>query len=326
MFSFRCPSRLVLYLLVLTAGTLNVSAQSYPSRSVRLIVSVAPGGGMDFVGRLVAARLSETMGQPVVVDNRVGAGNIVGTEIVARAAPDGYTLTMANNSSHGVEPALKSKLPYDVIKDFTPIVVIASAPQLMVIGNTLPAKSVKEFVALAKSKPGQLNFGSGGPATQTHLAGEMFMHVSGTRLTHVPYNGVGPAFTALLGAEIQLLFAPTTGAMAHIQAGRLRALGITGTKRSQLVPDIPTLSEQGISGFEAGAWYALLGPAHLPKSVVTRLNQEVVKMANTPEFKQRLITVGAEAVGSTPEACAQVIRDEIAKWTKLVKDTGIRVD
>lgn len=322
----RYPAQLVFSLLVLVICTMDTMAQPYPTRPIRLIVSVAPGGGMDFIGRLVGAKLSERLGQPVIIDNRVGAGNIVGTEILVRAAPDGYTLAMGNNSSHGVTPAVKSKLPYDAIKDFTPIVVIASAPQLMVTGNLVQAKSVTEFIALAKARPGQLNFGSGGPATQTHLAGEMFKFVTGTSLTHIPYKGSGPSFTALLGGEIQLLFAPTTGAMAHIQSGRLRALGITGIKRSQLLPDIPTLTEQGIAGFEGNAWYALLGPAGMPRPVVARLNQEVVKIVNTADVRQKLTTVGAEAVGSTPEECAEVIRNEIAKWTKLVKDTGIRVD
>jgi tripartite-type tricarboxylate transporter receptor subunit TctC len=249
---------------------------------------------------------------------------VVASETAARAAPDGYTLVMANNSSHGVNQALNPKVPYDTVKDFTAISLLASAPHLLVTPNAFPPKTVKELIALAKAKPGQINFGSAGVGSQTHLSGELFKFMTGTNLVHIPYSGTGPGFTALLGGEIQVMFASTPGSMPHVQAGRLKALGISGERRSQLLPNMPTLAEQGVSGFETGPWYALLGPAAMPKSIVVRLNEEAVKLARSANFKEKLLSQGAEPVGSTPEECARIIRNELAKWTKVVKEAGIR--
>lgn len=322
----RCSAGPVFFLTILAICAVDALAQSYPTRAIRLISPFAPGGGVDSIARLVGARLSDNIGQPVVIDSRPGAGGALGAEIAARAAPNGYTLVLGNSSTHGVNQAFNPKLPYDSIKDFTPITLIAAAPMLLVTGNSVPARSAREFTELVKAKPGRFNFGSAGSGTLTHLAGELFNHVTGTKIVHVAYKGVGPAFTAVLGGEIQLLFASAAGSMVHVQAGRLKALGITGVKRSRLLPEIPTLAEQGVPGFETGAWYALLGPAGIPGPIVMRLNREVVKIVNTADFKQRLSADGSEPVGNTPEECAEIIRNDLAKWTRLVKEAGIKAD
>jgi len=309
--------------LALLCFSLSVFPQAYPSHSIQFVVPVSPGGGADLMARLIAQRLSESVKQPVVVENRVGAGNVVGTEYVARARPDGYTLLLADNSSHGVAQAFDPKIPYDTIKDFTPITVIASAQHFVLTNGQVPANTIKQFIDLAKAKPGQLNFGSSGAGTQTHLLGELFKYQTKTDLVHIPYKGTGSQFTALVSNEIQLMFATTTGAMPFVKDGRLKALAITGLHPSDLLPDVPTLDSQGIKGFETATWYGVVGPAGIPKPIVILLNQEIVKVAKSNEFKQRIAAEGAEPVGSTPEECAETIKNELEKWTKLVKDTGL---
>lgn len=323
----RCSAYLVFSSLALAICATDSLAQSYPTRAIRLVAPFAPGGGVDLIARLLGAKLSlsDSLGQTVVVDNRAGAGGAIGTEIAARAAPDGYTLVLGNSSTHGVNQAY-SPLPYDSVKDFTPITLIAGAPLLLATGSSFPAKSIKEFIALAKAKPGQINYGSSGKGSVTHLTMELFKFVTGTNLVEIPYKGVGPVFTAVLSGEVQCLIVAVTTSMPHVQAGRLKALGITGVKRSQLLPDVPTLAEQGVTGFETNYWYGLLGPAGIPKPIVARLNQEAVKIIRTADFKQKMIGEGAEPVGSTPEEFAEIISSGLAKWTKLVKDAGIRAD
>ena len=301
-------------------------AQTYPTHTIQIIVPVPPGGGVDLMARLIAPKLSDSLKQPVVVDNRPGAGNVLGTDYVARAKPDGYTLLLANNSSNGVAQAFDpQKVPYDSIKDFTPLAVIARADHVLLTNTKVAANTVKEFIELAKSKPGKLNFGSAGSGTQTHLAGELFKYETKTDIVHIPYKGVAPGFNALIGNEIQLMFATTTGAMPFVKDGRLKALGVTGLKRAELLPDVATLDSQGVKGFDTAAWYAVIGPAGLPKPVVQLLNQEIVKIAKSAEFKQRVEAEGVEPVGSTPEECAEIIKKELAKWTALVKATGLHI-
>ncbi len=313
-------------LLLLAAAANQVLAQGYPDRALRLVVPFAPGGGVDFTGRLMARKLSDSMGQSVVVDNRGGAGGVLGSEIVARAAPDGYTLTVTNNSSHGANQALNPKLPYDTIRDFTPISTIATAPHVLLAASTVAASSLKELIALARAKPGSLNYGSAGVGSQSHLSGELFKYVTRTNIVHIPYKGSGIVFAAALSGEIQLVFASSPGAMPHVKSQRLKALGVSGLKRSRIFTEIPTLSEQGLPGFDSSPWFALLGPKGLPKPIVTRLNQEIVKAVAETDVQRSLFAAGAEPVGSTPEQCAATVRHELALWTKLVKDAGIKVD
>lgn len=301
----------------------HAAAQSYPARPVRLLIPFAPGGSVDTIGRLVGQRLHEGLGQPVVIDNRAGAGGAIAAELTANAVPDGYTLMLANNSTHGVNHAVTPGLRYDPVRDFTLVSLVATAPHLLLVNATVPAKSVAEFIELAKSKPGQLRFGSGGTASQTHLAGELFRFAAGIDITHVPYKGTGPSYTALLSGEIHMLMSGVLGAMAHVQAGRLRALGITGAARSKLLPPVPTLAEQGIRNFEVGPWYALAAPPRLPQSILTQLNAQVVAMARNEEFRSRLSGQGAEPVGSTPAELTRTVRDEVTKWNRLAREIGL---
>ncbi|MBI3043427.1 MAG: tripartite tricarboxylate transporter substrate binding protein [Betaproteobacteria bacterium] len=300
-------------------------AQSYPTRPIRLIAPFAPGGGVDLIARLLGAGLgrSDSLGQTVVVDNRAGAGGAIGAEIAARAEPDGYTLLLGNSTTHGVNQAY-FRLPYDSVRDFTPITLVASAPLVLATAGALPVKSVKEFIALAKARPGQLNYGSAGRGSVTHLTMELFKVVTGVNVVHIPYKGVGPAFTAMMTGEIQCIIVAVTASMSHVRAGRIKALGITGVRHSRLLPDVPTLAEQGVAGFDADYWYGLLGPARMPRRIVARLNQEALRIIGGAEFKQKMIAQGVEPTGSAPEEFEKIVRGEVAKWARLVKDAGIQ--
>jgi tripartite-type tricarboxylate transporter receptor subunit TctC len=304
----------------------TAAAQSYPARPIRLIVPFAPGGGVDFVSRALAQKLSEGLGQSIVIDNRGGAGGIVGSELAARAAPDGYTLLMANNSTHGVLPAVTPRMPYDSLRDFTPVSLVASTQNLLVANVALPARTVRELVDLARGKPGGYIYGSAGEGSQTHLAGELLQNVTGIKMTHVPYKGAGPGYIALLGGEIQVMFGTILGSLQQVQSGRIRALAITGEKRSPVLQAVPTFLEQGIAKFETGLWYALLGPARMPPSVSTRLQQEIAKAVQHPDLKKVLVSQGSDPVGGTQEECAAAIRKEIEIWAGLVKEAGIRLN
>ncbi len=316
---------ILLFTAVAICGA-DVLAQSYPSRPIRLVVPFAPGGGGDFVGRLVASKLSESFEVPVIVDNRGGAGGSIGATIVARADPDGYTLGMGNNSTHGVNQVFTPNLPYDTIKDFAPISLIAIAQEVLLTRPAIPAKTVNEFIALAKSKPGQYNYGSSGTGSHTHVVGELFKLVTHTNLVHIPYKGTGPTYIALIAGEVHLMFSSTGGAMPHMSSGRLRALGITGAKRSQYLPDLTTFDEQGIKGFDTiGLNYLFMGPAKLPKPIVARLSAEAARMVKDDDFRKHMTAQALDGIGSTPEVAAAGIKKEVAKWAKLAKDTGIRL-
>lgn len=309
----------------LAGGATDSLAQSYPARPIRLIAPFAPGGGVDLIARLLGAGLGrgDSLGQTVVVDNRTGAGGAIGTEIAARAEADGYTLILGNSTTHGVNQAY-FRLRYDSVRDFTPITLVATAPLLLATSSALPAKSVKEFIALAKARAGQLNYGSAGGGSVTHLSMELFKFVTGTNIVHIPYKGVGPVFIAMVSGEVQCIIVAATASMAHVRAGRIRALGLTGLKRSRLLPEVPTLAEEGITGFEADYWYGLLGPSGMPKPVLARLNREAVKIIRGAEFSQKMVTQGVEPTSSTPEAFRKIVTAEVAKWMKLVKDAGIK--
>lgn len=301
-------------------------AQQYPARTIRLIVPVTPGGGVDFMARLVGTRLSDTLGHQVVVDNRPGAGNVLGSAIAAKAAPDGHTLLLANNSSHGVAQARSDRIPYDTVKDFSPIAVIAEASFMLATRPDVPVASIQELVSNSKAKGTPLNYGAAGSGTQTYLMGELLKLGTGISMTNVAYQSAGPATTALLSGEVQLSFLTTSGGLPHVTSGRLKAIGITGVKRSSVLPLVATLSEQKVPGFETGAWYALVGPARIPVPVVQRLNKEIAAMVRDPGIQEKLQRQGTEPVGGTIEECAATIKNELAKWTMVVKKTGIRFE
>lgn len=311
--------------VALSAAAAGAPAQNYPNRPVRFIVAQSAGGNADLVARAIAQKLGEAFGQQVVVDNRGGASGIIATELTAKAPPDGYTLLLTP-SSFGVNPSLYRKLPYDPIKDLAPVTLAASAPNILVVYPPLPVRSVKDLIELARAKPRQLNFGSSGNGGSPHLAGEMFKTMAGVELTHVPYKGASAALTALIAGEIQLNFASLPSALPLVKSGRLRAVAVTSAKRSPAVPELPTVAESGLPEFETAAWQGVFVPARTPQAIITRLNREIARIVNSPEIRERMMAEGAEPVGNTPQEFARYIEREIAKWARVVKATGMRVD
>lgn len=302
------------------------SGQAYPDKAVRMVVPFAAGAGSnDIMARLLAQKLSDNFGQQVVVDNRPGASGIIGTDIVAKAQPDGYTVLMMSLTLT-VNPSLFKKLPYNTEKDLTPVTAVASAPLMLVTHPSLPVKSVREFIAYAKANPGKLNFGSGGPGTTPHLAGEMLKTMAGIQVIHVPYKGGAPALADLVGGQIQFMCENIPGTLPFVKAGRLRALAITDTKRSPLLPEMPTLDESGLKGYEIVGWNGLFVPAGTPPVVVNKLHAAVVKALALPDVRERLATMGADGIGNTPQQFTAFIKAEIAKWAKVVKDAGIKIE
>jgi tripartite-type tricarboxylate transporter receptor subunit TctC len=290
-----------------------------------MVVPFPPGGGTDVVARAIALKLSEQWGQSVVVDNRPGAASMVGTEMLARAVPDGYTLGFVS-MSHTINPSIYKKLPFDPIADFSPVVLAATAPNVLVVNPGVGAKSVAELVQIAKSRPGKLNFPSSGNGGVSHLSMEMFRYAAGIDIVHVPYRGAGPALTALLANETQLMMATTPVALPQMKAGRLIALATTGLKRSSLAPEIPTVAEAGYPGFEADTWYGMLAPAKVPPAFVKQANAAVTKMLTQPDFKERLAHEGAQPAGGTPAQFAAHIKSEIEKWAKIVRMAKVKIE
>ncbi|HEY9447194.1 MAG TPA: tripartite tricarboxylate transporter substrate binding protein [Burkholderiales bacterium] len=307
-------------------GALHASAQAYPARAVRMIVPFPPGGPNDILGRVVAQKASESLGQQIIVDNRGGAGGIIGTEAAAKAAPDGYTLLLSGTAALSINPSLHAKLPYDPVKDFAPISLLATAPSILIVHPALPVKTVKEFIALAKRKPGALNYASAGIGTPPHLAGELFKSMAGINITHVPYKGGGPALTDLLAGQVELYFSGISSAIPLIKDGRVKAIAVTSAKRSSIMPEMPTIAESGLPGYEVGNWYAILGPAGLPREIVSRVNTEIVKALKSPDTRRRVLELGADPVGSSPEQLAIHMKAEIAKWAKVIKAAGIKAE
>jgi tripartite-type tricarboxylate transporter receptor subunit TctC len=297
---------------------------AYPTKSIRLIVPFAPGGSNDIMARLIGQKFAESLGQQVVVDNRAGASGIIGTDIAAKAAPDGYTLLMMS-LTFTVNPSLFSKLPYDTNRDLTPVTLVASAPLMLVVHPALPTRTVKELIAYARANPGKLSFGSGGRGATPHLAGEMFKLMAGVQMTHVPYKGGGPALVDLVGGQIQLMLENIPSTLPYAKSGKLRALAVTSIKRSALVPDLPTLDEAGLKGYEIVGWNGLFVPAGTSRSIVTRLHGETAKALEQPDMKARLAALGAEGVGSSPEEFKAFVQAEIRKWARVVKDAGLEV-
>jgi len=299
---------------------------AYPSKTIRLVVPFPPAGATDILSRDLMQRVSARLGQQVVVDNRPGAGGTIGSDLVAKSAPDGYTLLMATTSTHSIGPTLTPKLPYDVVRDFAPVSLIALSTNLLVVPSSLPVNSVKDLVALAKAKPGQLNFGSSGTGTIVHLSGEMFRFRTGTDIVHVPYKGTQLVIPDLISGQISMLFDNIVSAQANLKTGRLKAIGISSLKRSPLMPEVPTIAESGYPGFEASTWFGVYAPAGTPKDIVVRLNREIVAALQSPEMKDRLAILGAEPVGSTPEEMAHTVASDTAKWAKVIKDANVRIE
>jgi tripartite-type tricarboxylate transporter receptor subunit TctC len=310
--------------VAVTGATCAVAA-TYPEKPVRMVVPFPPGGGTDVVARAIALKLTEQWGQSVVVDNRPGAASMVGTEMLARAVPDGYTLGFVS-MSHTINPSIYKKLPFDPIADFSPVVLAATAPNVLVVNPGVGAKSVAELVQIAKARPGKLNFPSSGNGGVSHLSMEMFRYAAGIDIVHVPYRGAGPALTALLANETQLMMATTPVALPQMKAGRLIALATTGLKRSSLAPEIPTVAEAGYPGFEADTWYGMLAPAKVPPALVNQANAAVTKMLTQADFKERLAHEGAQPAGGTPAQFAAHIKSEIEKWAKIVRMAKVKIE
>jgi tripartite-type tricarboxylate transporter receptor subunit TctC len=301
------------------------AAQQYPAKPVKIVVPFPPGGAVDIVGRTLGAQLAQTMGQPFVIDNRPGAGGIVGSELVARAAADGYTL-LAVSSAHATNPTLFPKIPYNTERDFAAVSLVASSSYMLVAHPSVPVKNVRELIAFAKARPGEVNYASGGPASLPHLSGELFNLMAGVKLVHVPYKGSAPAATAVMGGEVSLLFSNMLGIMPFVQAGRFRALGVTGTKRVSGAPEVPTIAEAGLPGYEVTGWYGLVAPAGTSSVIIARLSAQTAAAMRTPEVAKRYSSEGADPVGSTPDAFAEVIARDTAKWAKVIRASGARVD
>ncbi len=301
-------------------------AQNYPAKPIRFIVPIAPGGGADLVARVIAERLSRNLGQQVVVENRAGGGTVIGAELVARSPADGYTWLLGTATSHAINASLVKKLPYDPVKDFAPIALVAVLPQIIVIHPALPAASLKDFIALAKKRPGEILFGSPGNGSNNQLGAEMLNIVAGIKTLHVPYKGAGPAITDLLAGHLQFMFTTIPPALPQVKAGRLRALAVAGAKRSTLLPELPTTAEQGAPGVEAASWNGILLPAGAPREIVTRLHAEIGLVMRQPEVIERLAGAGVEPAMMPPEEFAAYIESETARYAKVVKSSGARVD
>jgi tripartite-type tricarboxylate transporter receptor subunit TctC len=325
-----CTFALGLVLLTLqSAGaqpTPTVATQAYPIRPIRAVVPLAPGGGTDTVGRLVAGKLGELLGQQIVVDNRGGSGGVIGTDLVAKATPDGYTLLVGSITTNAVNPVLYRKLPYDHLRDFAPISLIGTVPNVLVVHTSVPAKSINEFLAYAKANPGKVNYGSSGLGSAPHLSMELMRSATSVAMTHVPYKGAGAAVADVLGGQIQALCSSLAGLLPHIKSGRVRALGVTTAGRNPQLPEVPTIAESGIPGYEVTIWYALFAPAKTPTLILTRLNTETVKALNSAELKDRLTLQGLDVASSTPDALTALVKSETAKWAKVAKAAGIQLE
>jgi tripartite-type tricarboxylate transporter receptor subunit TctC len=301
-------------------------AQDYPSRPIRIIVPSTAGGSVDTLARTVGSNLSQRWGQQVVVDNRSGAGGVIGGEITAKAPPDGYTLIMATIAAMATNVSLAKKLPYDPVRDFAPITLVASQQIVLLVNPNVAARTAQELIQLAKAKPGQLTFASAGNGSGGHLSGELLKILAGIDLTHVPYKGISPAIVDVISGQVTMTFASIISGTPHVKTGRLRALAVTGARRSPALPELPTMMEAGVRGYESSTWYGLLAPKATSRAIVTKLNREVVAIINLPEVKANLLAEGAEPVGNTPEQFGEFIKAEIAKWGKVIRTAGLRAE
>ncbi len=317
----------VLVLFALCAAQFQQAAAqasgTYPSRPIRMIAPSSPGGPVDVLARILAQGLTGTLGQQIVVENRAGAAGQIGAELVAKSAPDGYTLLLGFSGPLAISPNMSEKTPYDSLRDFAPVSQVAAAPYVLLVHPTVPARSVKELVALARSRPGQLNFASGGNGTGLHMAGELLNFTAGIKIVHVPYKGAGPGIAAMLGGEVDMMFNGVAAALPYIKSGKVRALAVGGDKRSPLVPDLPTIAESGLK-FNTTGWYGVVAPRGTPQPVLARLHAETVKSLNLPSIKDQLVNLGVDSVGSTPDQFATLIREEFATWAKVIKAAGLK--
>ena len=322
--------RLLAPSLMIFAATLTWPAiaqtPQYPTKPIHIVVPSAPGDGSDLTARLISDQLSSALGQPIVIDNKLGAGGVVGTEFAARQPADGYTLIMANAGSHAINAALYSKLSYDPAKDFTAVALVAVSPNMMSVNPSLPVKSIGEFIAYAKAHPGEINYASGGNGSSAHLSAELFKSMAGISMNHVPYKGSTPALTDLIGGQVQVMIGNLPPMLPHVKAGKLRALGVTTSKRYPGLPDVPTVAESGLRGFETVAWFGLFAPAGTPREIVVRLNREVNAIIAKPEIRDRLLGIGMEPSPGTSEEYATRQASDIAKWKKVVAESGARID
>lgn len=314
------------FALMLCVFSTVCAAQSYPSKPIRLIVPFAPGGGVDLIGRIIAQKLQEAWGQPVIVDNRGGGGGNIGTDMVAKSPPDGYTLLMGYVGNLAINPFLFRKLPYDPVKDFSPISLAATAPNLLVAHPSVPANTVKDLVTLAKMKPGSLSYASAGNGTVGHMVAELFKSVTGIGIVHIPYKGNGPAVTDLLGGQVQLMFAAPGAVIPFVEVKKLKALAVASNQRLPELSDTPTFAEAGYPGVEASGWYGVLTSTGTPRNIISALNKKIVRIMQLPDVKERLTVHGYKAVTSSPEEFAQLIKSDLIKWQKVVKASGAKVD
>ena len=320
------------FLLAVTTTTASIAlapsarAQAYPARPVRMVVTFPAGGGADFVARVIAPKMGDALGQSVVVDNRAGANGGIGNEVVAHSAPDGYTLLLGAAGALTIAPHLYQKLGFDTFNDFVPVALVGASPFVLVVNPSVPANSVADLTALAKSNPGKYNYGSSGTGGAPHLAGELYKRDAGIDIVHVPYKGLAPAITDLLGGQVQILFADVGLVAQHIKSGKLRALAVTGRRRSPTLPDVPTMIESGVPNYSAGTWYGVLTPARTPNDIVMRLNGVLAKALGGSDVRSQFALQGIEPGGGTPEQFAALIRDDYGKWAKLIKEAGIKAD
>ena len=317
-------SKTLLTVALLMSGCL--SAQDYPTRPIRIIVPSTAGGSVDTLARMVGTHLGQRWGQQVVVDNRSGAGGVIAGEITAKAAPDGYTLIMATIAAMATNVSLAKKLPYDPVRDFAPVTLVASQQIALLVNPAAPAKSIQELLQLAKAKPGQLTFASAGNGSGGHLSGELLKILAAIDITHVPYKGIAPAIVDVISGQVTMTFTSIISGTPHIKSGRLRALAVTGAHRSPALPEVPTMVESGVKGYESSTWYGLLAPKATPRAIVMKLNREVVAIVNLPEVKSHLLAEGAEPVGNTPDEFGDIIKADIAKWGKVIRAAGLRAE
>jgi tripartite-type tricarboxylate transporter receptor subunit TctC len=301
----------------------NASAQSYPEKTIRIISPFPPGGANDIIARLIAQKLEARLGRTVVVENKPGAAGGIGASFVAAASPDGYTLLMGTLATHGINPSVYKSLPYDAVRDFAPVALVASIPIVIVANPSLPADDVQGLIRLAKQNPGKLNFASSGLGSVNHLAGELFKSMTGTEIEHIPYKGSSPALTDLLGGQVKIMFDLLPSSLPHIKGGKLKAIAVTTPKRSSLLPNVPTLAESGLSGYSVTSWFGILAPAGTPKTVITTLNSEISAILRAPDVRDQMSAQGAEPYSSTPDEFAQVIKTDIETWAPLVKSLGL---
>ena len=319
-----CSRALAVACVALVASV--AAAQPYPTKPIRLIVPFPPGGATDIVGRAFAQKLSEQLGQPVIVDNKPGAGGTIGSDLAAKAPADGYTLLMATTSTHSIAPSLYASLPYDPLRDFAPVAHIADSTNVLVVGATVPVKDVRELIALAKAQPGKLTFASSGSGTIVHLTAELFNSMAGIQMTHVPYKGTALAVPDIMSGQVTMIFDNIVSAQPGLKSGKVKALAVTGTKRTPLAPDLPTVAESGLPGFASDTYFGLFAPAGTPKAIVDKLNADANKILAQPDFRERLAGLGADTAGGAPDAFAVLIRTERDKWAKVVKSSGAKAE